>query len=384
MHIFRISLSAIASLLAGANSALACSFLPYEVYDYSPLEIVFTYDRNYQNPEHQDSVLESYREQTLFQQTISSATSIHISTVDLTKVEIDEGYALWQPRFIPKEVLKGPHLASFPYLSGYGKSQLVLNRDEMPHVQSQGIAKPRDLWFWDSFPTKISTGGDSRNITSCGPKPLPLLSENSLYLIVQEREHVSKIIPIEGTDDKLVAVIKSYLEGDHNVLRPKIEARSFLSAFEAVAVVKVSQCSDELKEHMQNGNVDNSPVAFRGIEPKPAKIDVLRMTAISDEKDRKGKLIENWRSLWSYFENTQVSIDCSGQQTYLVLWMPEMEMNPTSPLGIYLNGHLPPWRYARITDGIVNLEDVKTNYRLTSDSPLPADEILEAIEHSLN
>jgi len=379
MHrLFALSSLCVAYILLCTSAASACSIIaPWEG-NFKGVQKEWTDVPGVENtrPVAIEGVGSTAWPATEFERLLDEADSVFLAKVKLEKLEhvpsLYEDLSQSRAIFETLKTLKGEDRKAYEYTDSRNTLRLVVDFDKSsPEWQRQKPAldamtqaqisrHSTDFWYWDHMVHRQPEITAPHAITSCGPGKVPAISSNFTYLVAISGVSVTLVEPVSGVEDPLVKAAITRLETPTQRASREITFKNFADNFRSATIVEIKACSRWLK------GKDKDP--YYKVEDRydvrQRKGDVT--FSVVEQRKKEGAsssrleyTLEVWPIIFDYFDLDKDKISCRDGQEILVL---DRE-NSTHPQTHWqtLEPYVPT-RFARIENGKVLLQDIKTNY----------------------
>lgn len=311
-----------------------------------------------------------------FERLLDEADTVFLANVRVEPLEHIaspyEDLTLSRAVFESLTTLKGERRKSYEYLNGIGSLKLVVDFERSEAIWNQQRAgleamikhqigrHSSDFWFWDHMVHRRPTITAPYELTSCGPGQIPAIIPGFTYLVAIEGGHMTLVEPVSGTEDPLVEATIKRLETPTQRASKAILFEDFADNFGTATVVRIDACSRWLKGKRKDDYYD---VEDRyGVLSREGDVTFSILENRTKENASLWRLeytLEAWPIMFDYFDMDKHKISCRGDQEILLLDRGDQPhfSNHWETLDPFVST-----RFARIENGTVLLEDIKTNY----------------------
>lgn len=338
----RYCLSLVFTFLTGMlffGNASACSFAPYA---FSGLDDYSVYDsyllKTLSNDKTRVALVKTkkVKKQTPDENKLIFAKNGHPNTLYKMRMEIVE---VLKGSFSDDESIVVPKMSN----SGTEELQKRLNRHS-------------DFNFWDGFQLSSQRSSWYGSHTSCGPTFDKVLQKKQHYVIVQTGTYLVVAEPVSGPDDPFMRDINNLIQG--NEASPlKISAKTFLNNIDGYKVFDVTACPPEEEASKE------IPLSHRYDYFDSEYFENFdHIQGVVEESSGENKLKP---------QNFLFRHECLVGERFLVLEKPYSEAFPSS----WRVMDFPIHRYAKVTNGTINVDDIPTNYEFTGEKVISVEQV---------
>ena len=232
----------------------------------------------------------------------------------------------------------------------------------------------KNLQFYDTFmlyPPRIN-GARSLQLRSSGECPpgnaIAELSKTSRYIVFRINDYVSHIEPVWDERDPLEKIISELVEtGESEAL--EVSFKDFLKIMPNHKVIQISECKSFDQRNKDISEQSKTIADFRSkygqYKRKPHEtIDILYSRYNDPHKI-------SYRNLKNYYHHTKTyEFACNPGEMFLAI--KSNLSNPKHIYPIYLDDReISTWRFMRIEDDEIYVEDLITNLKITGPKKVP-------------
>lgn len=251
--------------------------------------------------------------------------------------------------------------------AAYGRSQSQARETFIEDVEKR-IENRNSFAFWDAPEIANVTMVDVTQMTSCGPIYIQAYDFNRHYLVGLNKNGGTVFAePLKDETDSLVEAAKRFVETGR--LTSDLPHGAFFSEMETRDIVEVKSCSLEL----QNRNATSQDwlpydeANLHEFWPNfefPEDIKFKRIGKPSETSVDTQELSKNYPALLEYFDNDKSKVECRPGEQFAIYADKDQYAAPTHFAVFPI---IPEYRFARIQDGKIRLDDIRTNYTITGD-----------------
>jgi len=260
--------------------------------------------------------------------------------------------------------------------AAYGRSQSQARETFIENVEKR-VENRNSFTFWDAPEIANVTMVDVTQMTSCGPIYIPAYDFNRHYLVGLNKNGATVFAePLKDETDSLVEATKRFVETRR--LAPDLPHGDFFSEMETRDIVEIQSCSLELQN--RNATSQNwlpyDEASIRGFSSNfefPEDIKFKRIGKSSETSVDTQKLSKNYPALLEYFDNDKSKVECRPGEQFAIYADKDQYAAPTHFAFFPI---IPEYRYARVQDGKIRLDDIRTNYTLTGTENISIEEFL--------
>lgn len=246
-------------------------------------------------------------------------------------------------------------------------SQSLARKNFIEAIESR-VSNRNSFAFWDAPVLKNTNMVDVTRFTSCGEVPVPAYDFSRYYLVGLDSKGATAFAePLSDENDPLVAGPERVVASGQ--FSPDMPIENFLTEMESRDVVEIQSCGLDLQNRNATSETwipytdDNSSGAFNtsqfeyGQEIKFSRVGASTETDIDIEE-----LSKNYPALLEYFGKDKSKVICRAGEQFAVYGDTDIFDEPTH----FASPHIiPKYRFARIENGNVRVDDIRTNYTLT-------------------
>lgn len=251
-------------------------------------------------------------------------------------------------------------------------------RENLIKAIQERVTDRNSFPFWDAPVLKNSEVVDVTSYTSCGEISVPAFDFDRSYIVGIDNNGATAFAePLaDNVDDPLIKGLERIVTTGR--FSPDISVEAFLTEMEFRDVVMIESCGLNLQNRnaisetwrpYDESYLDGaySPNQFEYGQ----EIEFSRVGQSGETDVNITELSRNYPALLEYFDKDKSKVSCQPGEKFAVYGDTDLH---EEPVNLLQSPNIPKYRFARIENGTVRVDDILTNYNLIGPSHISISE----------